>query len=176
METITVSYFSLSFVFLLSLGAHAVFSHERMSHREKSWEKKEAERERVIKSKRREGGQKTLKQIGHYGDVRRPIPHFDHPISWGPRGQSRWRRRGRQVDKLMWWTQKWWTGCIPFLTAYLLVTSPASSRVHLPGKLNRNGNKEQKCTTSEDMEQYGHFSRAHFKEYLMLHIFIFVRR
>lgn len=49
-ETITVSYSSF-FVFLPCLGAHAVFNHERMSHWEKSWEKKE----RLKESDKRKG-------------------------------------------------------------------------------------------------------------------------
>lgn len=62
-------------------------------------------------------------------------------------------------------------GCIPFLSTYLQVTSLASARVLLAGTLKRNVNKRQKntCTTSEDMKQHGDF-----KEYLMLHIFIFI--
>lgn len=161
------------FVFLLSLGAHAVFNHERMSHWEKSWEKKKKPREIVIK---RTGGRpkKCCNRSGHYGEVRRPIPNFGHPISWEPRGPRRWRRRCCQVDEPVWWTQRGWTGRIPFLPAYLWVTSLASSTVCLPGRFRRKGTKKQKCTTLKVMEPYGHFS--HFKEYLMLHIFIFVQR
>lgn len=147
METITISFLSL-FVILLSLGAHAVFSHERMSHWEKSWEKKE----RVIKAKGREQGQKQRKQIGHYGEVCRSIPYVGHPISWGPRTKSRWRRRACQVDKPVWWTQKAWAGCIPFLPACLPVTSLASSRVHLPGKLKRNANKWAKLSNEQSAQ------------------------
>lgn len=157
-------------VFLLSLGAHAVFNHERMSHWEKSCEKKETERDNEKKRSERREDKKTLK---HYEEVRRPVPFFDHPIFWEPRGQSRGRRRCCQVDKLMRWTQRGWTGWIP---AYLSVTSLVLSRVLVLGELKKNGNKEQKCSASEDMELYGHFAHSHFKEYLMLHLFIFVQR
>lgn len=63
---------------------------------------------------------------------------------------------------------------MPFLPAYVPVTSPVPLRVCSFGKLQKNGNKEQKCTTKENTQQFGH-SHAHFKVYLMLHISIFVR-